>query len=59
MPVEAGNMNYTSVIVSGFVFLITVWWFVHGTRNYEGPKYYKEAAKQFADSGSAVMSELE
>jgi len=52
-------MNYTSVIVSGFIVLITVWWFVHGTGNYEGPKYYKEAAKQFADSGSADLSELE
>ncbi|KAG0126458.1 amino acid/polyamine transporter I [Tuber indicum] len=58
MPVEAGNMNYTSVIVSGFVVLITFWWFVHGTGNYEGPKYYKEAAKQLADSGSIGNSEL-
>ncbi|RPB05132.1 amino acid transporter [Choiromyces venosus 120613-1] len=59
MPVEAGNMNYTSVIVSGFVLLIALWWFVHGTENYEGPKYFKEAAKQFADSGSVSKSELE
>jgi choline transport protein len=31
-------MNYNSVILVGVVFLTTFWWFVHGVRNYKGPK---------------------
>lgn len=37
MPVEAANMNYTSLIVGGLVIFITVWWFIHGRGNYQGP----------------------
>ena len=58
MPLDAATMNYTSVIVSGFIVFITVWWFIHGRGNYQGPKYFKEAAARLADDDS-INSELE
>ena len=40
LPVETGTMNYNIVILAGVTFLTTVWWFVHGMRNYSGPKMH-------------------
>ncbi|KAI5777623.1 amino acid/polyamine transporter I [Geopyxis carbonaria] len=48
-PETAQNMNYTSVITGGLVIFITVWWFVRGRKEYQGPKYFKEAAEELAD----------
>jgi choline transport protein len=45
LPVTTQNMNYTSVITVGLMVLVTIWWFVNGRRNYEGPKYSMEAAR--------------
>jgi hypothetical protein len=30
-------MNYNSVILCGVITLVTIWWFVHAVRKYEGP----------------------
>ena len=38
MPVSTATMNYNSVILAGVVVLTAFWWFVHGLRNYPGPK---------------------
>ncbi|KAF8848814.1 choline transport protein [Acephala macrosclerotiorum] len=38
LPAEVATMNYNSVILVGVIFLAAVWWFVHGVRNYPGPK---------------------
>lgn len=38
LPVDVAGMDYNSVILTGVVFLTTVWWFVHATRKYSGPK---------------------
>ena len=38
LPVTVAAMNYNSVILVGIVFLITVWWIVHGWKRYPGPK---------------------
>lgn len=38
LPTSVASMNYNSVILSGVVGLTTVWWFVHATRKYHGPK---------------------
>jgi choline transport protein len=37
LPVSAESMNYTCVIVTGLSVLVTLWWIVHGRRNYVGP----------------------
>jgi hypothetical protein len=31
-------MNYNSVILVGVVALTSIWWMVHGIRNYAGPR---------------------
>jgi choline transport protein len=38
LPAAVATMNYNSVILAGVTFLTAVWWFVHGLRNYPGPK---------------------
>jgi choline transport protein len=40
LPVETATMNYNSVILAGVAFLTTVWWFVHGSQKYPGPKMH-------------------
>lgn len=51
MPVEAANMNYTAVIVGGLIILITVWWFIHGRGNYQGPVRLTLCALSRVESG--------
>jgi len=46
LPVETSTMNYNSVILAGVIFLTTVWWFIHGSRKYPGPKGH-----MFEDNG--------
>lgn len=36
-PVTSENMNYSSVIFSGLLLLIAVWWFVDARKSYMGP----------------------
>lgn len=31
-------MNYNSVILVGTIAISVIWWFVHATRHYPGPK---------------------
>lgn len=45
-------MNYNSVIVIGLVALTTIWWFVHGARNYAGPRL-----PHVAEAGKRVVEE--
>ncbi|PSR70574.1 hypothetical protein PHLCEN_2v13545 [Hermanssonia centrifuga] len=46
LPVATPTMNYTSVIIVGYVVLVTIWWFVNGKR-YAGPHiaHLEEAGK--------------
>ena len=43
-------MNYNSVILVGVVTLTSIWWMVHGIRNYPGPRlthlYIHEGVEQ-------------
>ncbi|KAI1342811.1 amino acid transporter [Xylariaceae sp. FL0016] len=38
LPTSPEAMNYNSVIVVGVVVLSAIWWLVHATRHYPGPK---------------------
>ncbi|KAI1331344.1 putative amino acid transporter [Xylariaceae sp. FL0255] len=38
LPTSAVPMNYNSVILVGTVALSVIWWFLHATRHYPGPK---------------------
>ncbi|KAJ7615945.1 choline transport protein [Roridomyces roridus] len=38
LPAEKETMNYSSVILVGFVVLTAFWWVVHGRKNYRGPR---------------------
>lgn len=38
MPTTVQTMNYSSVILVGFVALTAVWWIIHGYRKYPGPQ---------------------
>ncbi|KAK7962696.1 uncharacterized protein PG986_003521 [Apiospora aurea] len=38
IPTTTETMNYNSVILVGVVALSAIWWFVHATRHYPGPK---------------------
>ena len=43
LPVTAGTCNYASVVFIGFVLIATVWYFVWGHANYQGPAVNLEA----------------
>ncbi|THG97922.1 hypothetical protein EW026_g4164 [Hermanssonia centrifuga] len=47
LPVTTPTMNYTSVIIIGYIILVTIWWFVHGGQ-YAGPHipHLEEAGKR-------------
>jgi hypothetical protein len=36
-------MNYASVVFAAFFLVATIWYFVWGKRNYEGPPTHEEA----------------
>jgi len=38
MPAAVATMNYNSVVLVGVAALTAIWWFVHGSTKYEGPK---------------------
>ncbi|KAI1752203.1 amino acid transporter [Xylaria castorea] len=38
LPTTVESMNYNSVILVGTIAISVVWWFVHATRHYPGPK---------------------
>lgn len=38
VPTTVQTMNYSSVILVGFLLLTGVWWIWHGRRNYPGPE---------------------
>ncbi|KAK8043588.1 choline transporter [Apiospora rasikravindrae] len=38
IPTTTETMNYNSVILAGVVALSAIWWVVHATRHYPGPK---------------------
>jgi choline transport protein len=38
LPTTVSTMNYNSVILVGVLFITTVWWIIHGFKNYPGPK---------------------
>ncbi|KAJ5509868.1 amino acid/polyamine transporter I [Penicillium expansum] len=38
MPTSAAEMNYTSLITVGLTVLVAIWWFVHGRKNFVGPR---------------------
>lgn len=38
IPTTSAAMNYNSVILVGVVALTSIWWLVHGIRNYAGPR---------------------
>ncbi|KAF2471024.1 amino acid transporter [Lindgomyces ingoldianus] len=38
IPTTVSSMNYNSVILVGVTALTTIWWFIHGSRKYPGPR---------------------
>ena len=38
LPTTTATMNYNSVILVGVFALAGVWWLVHASRNYKGPR---------------------
>lgn len=66
LPVEAGNMNYTSVIICGLALVVSIWWIVHGRRNFKGPSLdaierdsEKEVGSVIADESPITLSSNE
>jgi hypothetical protein len=43
IPVTADLMNYASVVFAAFFIISTVWYFVWGKRNYQGPPTHEDA----------------
>lgn len=43
LPVTPQSMNYASVVFAAFFFIATLWYFVWGKKNYEGPPTHEEA----------------
>jgi choline transport protein len=38
LPITVQGMNYNSVILVGVTALTAIWWFIHGSSKYPGPK---------------------
>lgn len=38
LPTTAESMNYSSVILVGIIAVSAIWWLVHATHHYPGPK---------------------
>ncbi|KAH3900893.1 uncharacterized protein SCDLUD_002352 [Saccharomycodes ludwigii] len=56
LPVVADEMNYTSVMTCGLALLVTIWWFIHGRKNYSGPKIvYENDASDDANDKTIVL----
>jgi hypothetical protein len=45
-PVTAETMNYASVVLVGGTTISTLWYFVWGRKNYQGPPTTDEAARR-------------
>lgn len=43
LPVTATSMNYASVVLAAVILISTIWYFVWGKRNYEGPPTHEDA----------------
>ncbi|GAM39634.1 hypothetical protein TCE0_034f11341 [Talaromyces pinophilus] len=64
IPTTSAAMNYNSVILVGVVALTSIWWMVHGIRNYPGPRlthlYIHEGVEQVDHvAGIPVQSQSE
>lgn len=42
IPVDAGGMNYASVVFAGFALIATIWYFVYARKNFTGPPVSRE-----------------
>jgi hypothetical protein len=43
LPVTPTSVNYASVVLAAVILISTVWYFVWGKRNYEGPPTHEDA----------------
>ena len=66
IPTTSTVMNYNSVILVGVLVLTSIWWMVHGLRNYDGPRlthlYIHEGLEEFdhaADTDTPVQAQSE
>ncbi|KAI1368280.1 putative amino acid transporter [Xylaria arbuscula] len=55
LPTTVESMNYNSVILVGTIAISVIWWFVHATRHYPGPKvmqlYIHDDKAPLSDTG--------
>ena len=63
IPTSSAAMNYNSVILVGVVALTSIWWMVHGIKNYAGPRlthlYIHEGVEQVNNHGSNIPVQSE
>jgi hypothetical protein len=57
IPVTADLMNYASVVFFAFFVISTIWYFVWGKKNYQGPPTHEVAEIQ-ARRASVVHDKL-
>jgi hypothetical protein len=43
IPIPAEFMNYASVVFFAFFLVATIWYFVWGKKNYQGPPTHEDA----------------
>ncbi|KAF2660246.1 amino acid permease-like protein [Lophiostoma macrostomum CBS 122681] len=55
LPVEAGTMNYASVVFAGFAAISLAWYFVRGRKDFKGPPVPQDAAPAEQITGLAAM----
>lgn len=59
MPTSSSTMNYNSVILVGVVALASLWWIVHGAKNYPGPRlthlYVMDGIEADETRGGGIM----
>ncbi|KAJ8104625.1 hypothetical protein ONZ43_g7761 [Nemania bipapillata] len=56
LPTTAESMNYSSVILVGIIAVSAIWWLVHATHHYPGPKVMQLYIHE--DSAASVATDI-
>ncbi|KAK1625277.1 amino acid/polyamine transporter I [Colletotrichum phormii] len=54
LPVTAGSMNYTCVVLVGLLGIVLLFWFIDGRKNFKGPNIDWDMIKALNSAGTAT-----
>ncbi|KAJ8127587.1 hypothetical protein O1611_g6049 [Lasiodiplodia mahajangana] len=57
LPTTAESMNYTSVVLAGIIALSAIWWLIHATHHYPGPRVMRLYIHE--DSATSEVTDIQ